>query len=45
MWFGPTAHIFTVTYECLDYIFCECVSKPELRGFFTTDYKIRNQIL
>ncbi len=29
---------FTITYECPQYIFCECETHPQNRGFFTTAY-------
>ena len=38
MMFNGKAETFKVTYECKDYIFCECASNPSARGFFTTGY-------
>ncbi len=29
---------FEITYECKEYIFCECPSDPAKRGFFTRAY-------
>lgn len=34
---------YQVTYECAGYIFCECNSSPEKRGFFTTDFVNQNK--
>lgn len=34
---------FIVTFECLEYVFCECEKYPELRGFFTRSFLNENQ--
>lgn len=34
---------FTITYECKEYIFCECAAEPSARGFFTTKYVTNNK--
>lgn len=34
---------FQVTYQCKEYIFCECLTDPAARGFFTTAFVNNNQ--
>jgi len=36
---------FRVTYQCPAYIFAECPSNPEMRGFFTSNYIKENQVI
>lgn len=43
MLFQGAVLTFQVTYQCPDYIFCECPTKPECRGFFTTQYVSKNK--
>ncbi len=34
---------FRITYECPEYVFCECDADPGARGFFTRNYIAKNQ--
>lgn len=34
---------FKVTYKCDAYIFCECISNPAARGFFTNQFVQNNK--
>jgi hypothetical protein len=43
MLFNGKTEIFQVTYECLQYVFCECKSNPSARGFFSRVYLNKNQ--
>lgn len=43
MIFQGNVETFQVTYQCPDYIFCECSTNPAGRGFFTTGY-VKNNI-
>ena len=43
MTFQGKVEEFMVTYECKEYIFCECNSNPAARGFFTADYVKKNK--
>lgn len=36
--------IFRPTYQCPEYIFCECDVNPSLRGFFTINFLKKNSI-
>lgn len=36
---------FAVMYECSEYIFCECVKHPALKGFYTANYIKLNQVV
>lgn len=29
---------FLVTYECEEYVFCQCLTDPSHSGFFTAEY-------
>lgn len=43
MMFQGNILTFRVTYECEMYMFCECDTKPEARGFFTKMYVALNK--
>lgn len=43
MIFNGKTETFQVTYECTEYIFCECRSNPAARGFFTAKYVNQNK--
>ena len=43
MLFQGKVEEFHVTYECKEYIFCECVTNPSHRGFFTAEYVNNNK--
>lgn len=35
---------FQVTYQCPEYLFCECNENPAARGFFTMGYVKENHL-
>jgi len=35
---------FNVTYQCPEYVFCECPAEPSARGFFTQKYLSENTL-
>lgn len=43
MLFQGKVETFRVSYECTEYIFCECDLNPSARGFFTKEYVERNK--
>jgi hypothetical protein len=44
MMFQGEVQMFRITYECPEYIFCECLTKPEARGFYTIQYILKNKV-
>lgn len=43
MKFQGAVETFQITYQCADYVFCECKTNPSARGFFTTQYLQNNK--
>ena len=43
MLFQGKVEEFLVTYECKEYIFCECITESAHRGFFTAEYVKKNK--